>query len=72
MTTSEYKIYPELVSFYTNYNRYTKKQYNGLIVDKDININGIFKPLMKKQYRKQIHVINLYNICLKKYILNYY
>ena len=45
--SSEYKIYPELVVS-TPIITDIPKQYNGLIVDKDININGIFKPLMKK------------------------
>jgi hypothetical protein len=44
---SEYKIYPELV-ISTPIISDISEQYNGLIVDKDINIEGIFKPLMKK------------------------
>ena len=45
--SSEYKIYPELVVS-TPIISDIPEQYNSLIVDKDINIEGIFKPLMKK------------------------
>jgi len=44
---SEYKIYPELVVS-TPIISDIPEQYNSLIIDKDININGIFKPLTKK------------------------
>jgi len=44
---SEYKIYPELVVC-TPVISDIPGQYNDLIVDRCIDINGIFKPLMKK------------------------